>query len=58
MAETQYSYRRLSIGTKSGSKVLAVTQRAKTLSEALTQELDYFSRSKRTPSEIQISKED
>ena len=58
MAEIKYVYKRLSIGTNSGSKVLAVSQSAETLSAALTQEIDYFVRAKRTPAEIQISKED
>ena len=58
MADTEYSYKRLSIGTDSGSKTLSVVQSAATLSEALTQEIGYFDRAKRTPAEIRISKVD
>ena len=58
MTEEKHSYKRLSIGIDSGSKVSNVMQSASTLSEALTQELDYFQRSRRIPAEIIITKED
>ena len=58
MADKQYRFKRLSIGTDSGGRVLNITQPARTLSEALTQELDYFQKAKRTPAEIIITKED
>jgi len=58
MTEEHFSFKRLSIGINSGSSVLTVTQSAKNLSEALSQELDYFKRGKRIPSQINISRED
>lgn len=58
MIEKDYRYKRLSIGVRSGSRVVNVIDSAKNLSEALTQELDFFKRAKRTPAQINISKED
>jgi len=50
-------YKRLSIAVGAGA-VLAVSQVAETLSEALEQEMAYYQRASRIPAEIDIEKEE